>query len=148
MARISDQVEVDDVLDVHVILDGQAAQLSVLLDLDQDAVHRRDQQPLALDDARHVGDVVGPAERIDREPEPAGDVLHRVARLDRVVGNVPPDGRVHAGGARLHDEPALAHDHIVDVRAPQGDRRGRICAVGGISVESVEGCQYRNQRRR
>ena len=148
VGRITDQIEVDDVLNVDVILDGEAAQLGVLLDLDEDAVHRRDHQSLALDHAGQVGDVVGPPEGVHSEPEAAGNVLHRIARLDRVVGNVAPHRGVNAGGAHLHDEPALADHHIVDVRGAQGDRGGGICAVGGVSVESVEGCQYRDHGRR
>src|SRR5207237_1140386 len=91
----------------------------VLLDLDQDAVHRGDHEPLALNDAGDVGDVVGPAQRIHGEPETAGNVLHRVARLHGVVGNVAPHRGVHAGGAHLHDEPALADHHVVDMGGSQ-----------------------------
>src|SRR5712691_12162760 len=50
VVRITDQVEIDDVLDLDVVLDGQGAQLSVGLDLDQDAVDRRHHESLALDD--------------------------------------------------------------------------------------------------
>ena len=120
MIRVADEVEVDDVLQVDVVLHCQAAQLGIGLHLDQDAVHRGNDQSLALNNAGDVGDVVGPAEGVNRQPEPAGNVLHGIARLDRVVAHVAADRGVDAGGAHLHDEATLGQNHVVNMRGPHG----------------------------
>ena len=108
----------------------------------------REQGLRELEEFLRIPSISSQPERADDVRRAAGHVLDGIARLDRVVAHVAPHRGVHARRAHLHDEAALTEHHVIDVRRPHGNRRGEVCAINSIGVESVEGCKYWYERRR
>jgi hypothetical protein len=115
---VADKVEIDHPLGVGRVPLAEVGESHAGGDPDQHPVNRRDDQLQAAAGCGHVADVIGPEQRVQREPELSGDIRKCVAGLHCVGDDVASGRTVRGRDLGLDDHPASRHRDAVDLAQP------------------------------